>query len=1250
MPKHEELIDLAGSLSGAIDELMEFGRGIWHLGFSQKKAARRGGVHLFFPSHEFEGWRREFISAAQGQKRQLRGGIFDHFASLGEIPSSKWLRTDKDSGTIELRLEIFMPRKLVEAGLGGGKLGRDSDREYFMWRNIRRKYEYGRSPETVHVFNILCNTINLRFRNLLSPEDVEDLDEGVLAERNSSGRAAKRFVDYQDDLSTPLLRVLERDAVLRPNAEHHRCVFLECCRMVGYVSPDYGLGGVRIQAEKLDAEFLLSKLFGLPTEMLGFDHLFGGGGIAFADNSGLNKLPAPAGRIVLIRGRSGSGKSSLALALAAEVARKEGLAWVMPFEQSATDCRDYLESMNALSHGEGARTVQEVGALTRILEEPLDAKDHRDSSEKHQGVIVLLQTQQDNLDTIFDRLVEKAEATRLYPLRLLVVDAINSILGWGSAEAPVLRSKLMRRIERIKRSGANLLMVAEDDEHPQNPVRFVENLADTVIDLSRDREHGYSQRYIEVTKSRLQRDQRGKHPFSIKAGRGVTVALSSAAVLARIQNRRFKGIEGSNKFGWDALDEVLGPGAVFRTDVLVLRGGEGAFKTHIGLLFALGSDSGAKPGSKGAPRSLVVPIRDNPATIRALLDSRFIRSHRSRHQNCKGDNQIAVVEVPRGFVQPGAVFHILEQEFERAQAAGEMIDRVMIDNLSHWEMSSPFIREDETFGDTLTEFLRRQHVSTLFVCGNKPGHSQSVVQSSVIDDANTLIDFHRIDFRGAQRVILRVVKTRGMRHKPESFDVILGDDGLQLGPASKLLRVGTSGEVTAVDTQLYLHEENLNQRAYNANIIDSLKPVLSRKVALNSKDRTHLVRAIQLSPYSTVDELQILQLDEFQLPELASPFSKSLLHVFPKSDWKANRWDDLDPRLTDRVRRENGSFFAVPYYDNLGLLAFSRNLSNEDVQVSEEDVQDWTRLANCCAKWERSDNARKNPQDVFFFFRTNIDENYNCLFFEILLSLGSVPPPLEFIGRKPDDTCRIKQWFNDPMVPKACSIVRTLCRRVHLLTYSEQTQTAENLGPEEQGRITTTERRRDQICERARVWRHWFTSLSQMLDDMPHERRDQIEVRPLPGNKAVAGEWYLGVPAYSAAPDVGLEIIRILTTRDEELERLRRGVGLPTRHSFYKSTTESNLQSRYVTLSATLVGQLLKDSFRRSCFDCYPKVSRIISFHLKKIIEFEVSKEANIESASGQSAIEIAIRKELQSLRQSISFALDQHPCGRCQQ
>jgi len=1361
--RRNEIAVAAGGLSAAIDAIMEFGRSIWNLAFT-KESGERSGIHILFPRAQFAEWQRSLLDNPAIGKPAIHTAIVSRLASCGDTAKSNWLRPADIPDMMSVRVEVFSPIKLVDLCLTELDSA-PSDREYFIWRNIRRVYQLDQSPEVTHVFHMLAAAVNSQFQESWKALDNHELDSESIIHEKTTPRTSKtkRSIRYQDFIA-PLIHLLQEYGVKNEDSERYCAAFIECCNIVGYISVSYGSGGLRILTESLDSEFLLSKLFGVPTEIAGFDNLFGGGGIALADSARPGVPTSINGRIILIRGRFGTGKSSLALGIAAEVARKEGLAWVMPFEQTSRDCRHYLESMSSYSTTGHSLPVQKVGELVRILERNVEQDNEDAPDEKTAGVIVILQTRQDDLDVVFDRLADRAEATNKFGLRLLVVDPINSILGWDSPDASEVRMRIMKRIERIKRAGANLIMVAEDDASLQNPVRFIENLADTVIDLSVERKHGYSQRYIEVLKSRLQRDQRGRHPFSIKAGQGVTVFPSSAAVLARIRNRRFKGFQQPTRFGWDILDHILGENAIFPGDTIVIRGGEGVFKTHIGLLFLLGLDlrgGQAKPVPGRSRRAIVLPIRDTESTVRALLNSRFIEAFRLAHPNCRPVSHIKVLEVPGGFVQPGAIFQVLEREFERAQMHGDIIDRVLIDNLAHWETSCPFIREDETFGDTLTEFLRRQQTTSLFVCSLTSSHPESSVQSSLIDDANTLIHLDRIQFRGAQRVILRVVKTRGMRHKPESFDVVLTDAGLQLGTGSKLLRIGATGEVSTIPTRLYLHQENRTQQVYNATLEDSLRPILSRDVKVNSKDRTHLLRATQLSPYSTVDELQVLQLDEFQLPELTTGTDNNpLLHEFAAKDWDFASWDDISPRLKSRVRhgdpwrfttgeltnakslvdklrrhsdpvssflwqqlsksnqesltqfqaspgslkqaaniliallndsigkqsiykperfkdislrpetvkllkrlpkegnsmqldrllledaypselssdseQQKGRFFAVPYYDNLGLLAFDRAF----VSDNNIDIRDWSSIADACVKWDENlKDGAKDSKEMLFSFIGNTDENYNCLFFEILLSLNCPPPVLEQPRTQVSEACRIKEWLKQRAILKACQTMRALCRREHLQMQSDLYSVPVG-GTEMRSKAMPV-----QAFSKAKIWRLWFTTLSEMLQNMRAKDREGIGIQPLPGDTAVAGEWYLAVPAYSAAPDVGLEIMKLLTTREEELERLRRGVGLPTRGHYYLE--EAGISSHSVVLPPEVIGGILNRGFRRSQFDCYSKITRILSFHLKRIIEIEAPIRVVREEADV--ALKKLIVTEIESLRQNVAFVLDKHFCAKCQ-
>jgi hypothetical protein len=97
---------------------------------------------------------------------------------------------------------------------------------------------------------------------------------------------------------------------------------------------------------------------------------------------------------------------------------------------------------------------------------------------------------------------------------------------------------------------------------------------------------------------------------------------------------------------------------------------------------------------------------------------------------------------------------------------------------------------------------------------------------------------------------------------------------------------------------------------------------------------------------------------------------------------------------------------------------------------------------------------------------------------------------------------------------------------------------------------------------------------------------------------------------------LGLEIIKTLTSKEAEIERLQRNIGLPCRDLFYRERGAGPGgkagSSACIPLDYETMKKLIKSAFRRSRFACYSVVTKSISYHLLKIIE--VPDEVEIES------------------------------------
>ena len=313
----------------------------------------------------------------------------------------------------------------------------------------------------------------------------------------------------------------------------------------------------------------------------------------------------------------------------------------------------------------------------------------------------------------------------------------------------------------------------------------------------------------------------------------------------RVQPRKILAPNDPTSFGFPALDAILGKRSIKRGDVIVLNGPAGSFKSEVGMLFLLGSDDSSPPqygaddvesggGSgwnrrrKRRPISLIVAVRDSEPAIQHKLT--HVRRLKARLPNSltRRIDDIQICTLRHGHVQPGYIVARLEEQFLQAALRGATIDRVLIDNVGHWELSCPFIREDATFGDMLVEWLRRQRVTSVLVCGDVPPEYQSAVQQSIINDADCLIQFNRFEFRDVGRVLFQVQKTRDQVHRRESFELTFGPKALEIKPSSSLLRVRPSGEVEQVKIRLFLHAESEMQADYNEMFRGALQAVLAR--------------------------------------------------------------------------------------------------------------------------------------------------------------------------------------------------------------------------------------------------------------------------------------------------------------------------------------------------------------------------------------------------------------------------------------
>jgi KaiC/GvpD/RAD55 family RecA-like ATPase len=881
----------------------------------------------------------------------------------------------------------------------------------------------------------------------------------------------------------------------------------------------------------------------------------------------------------------------------------EAVAVAVDFNTAATALEDWREDRGAL-------------LLLKPDEEPNDSDSNGPSDVNGPS----------SLDKFLDAVAVSALGLSRGNVRLLVVDPLNNRMpGVVGAGQQAMRQALLGAIRRIKQSGTNVLLVVEEQsgqlghfgsEGPASDIAFAENVADIIVRLSTRNRHNYSTRYLEVKKSRTQREQRGEHAFSIKSGEGVVIVPSVASVHARSQSRSPAVPTKSVEFGLSCVDEMLGHGTLFRGDLLVLQGPRGCYKTQIALPFLLGGDVRERGRGEAPLVSLLFAARDSVPAVRDQLARLGLDDAAGR------DVELRIVPLPRGHVQPGRLLQLVENEFERLAIDGKSLHRLAIDNVNLWESSSPEVAEDATFAVTLVELLRGYRRTCLLVCDDALQTGANGLQDSLAGLCDTLLRFERYEFRGAWRVGVRVLKSRGMSHRLENFEVVLEDGRVVARPSTSLLRVTAGrGTVEPVPIRLFFRVESEVHRKYYEAFRDALKLSVSPTTSLESQDRAALVRQMGMGDVSVIDELQIMEIDEFQLRS-AEPSRKpdsSLAGFSLPEHWVEQRWAEHLPRFSKKceihshdpseVRRRA---FAVPFYANIGLMAYDRRGI-----VDPASLCSWEKIAKLAWEWEQ---AHRLDDGVFFEYPRGSAENYNCLFWEILLSQIDMKSLA-------DGWCPLRGWLNSKAGIRAAALLRLLCRRAYKVGGGEEDSMRWMAGRTYSDGEANDKRVYD-VSANAIVYRHWYSTLNEMMRALSssadgRRKLEELTICELPGGIAISGEWYLGISAHSAAPRAGLSLIEALTTRDAELNRVRLGVGLPTRYQYY-ACGESERQlaiSPYFSMEARRVRVLVEGAFSRSSFQCYEEIGPIVAHHVCRLIQQSGPEELSFAEAEHNASV-----------------------------
>lgn len=657
---------------------------------------------------------------------------------------------------------ILRPRQLLASCARGGP--GEVNLQYFLRRDISDRGSLADTHEVVRSFTILAETLN----GLIEKHAVEP----------KGGGRRYALLDYDDTLHgvakldrkrRPLLMdtLLGTPMPVGVDASSWKNIvntFIEVCVLVGYLEAGGEPGVVVTRASEVDAEYLLANLFGMPTAIPGFDHLYGGGGLRLRERlrsgesaAGDSTDPA-SGRILLLRGPRGSGKSCLSLQIACEVANKGGLACVFLMETTPADS---LYVMSTFSEGK-----ERNFDVATTLDDAVELVSHSDGDR---GGLIFLRGEAGSLEGLFLFLEWMAAHVDQHSLVLMAVDPLTAVYDSAPVDEPELRERTHASLQAIRDAGVNLLMIAEEGAG----TLFVENMADTVTQMSVVEVEGYSQRQIEVTKSRYQREQRGTHVFSIKSGTGVHVFPSTASVSARLRGRGGASQRKEMAYGHQHLDEYLLKDSLFAGDVIAFYGDAGGIDFHLALSFLLACNyerDDLQPGS------LLISSRDGEDLLMQHIShdrldaaSELVTKKMPSRQHPKAFQNVRVLALPSGFVDPGMILQATQDALRSARAQGLYIDRVVVDGLEHWELTSPMVRKDPVFASTFVNLLCKEGATPLLLCGSRVEESSWQLRRTVIDHADCRVRFD--DQPGHKR--LQIERSSNLRHRSDAVRIAM---------------------------------------------------------------------------------------------------------------------------------------------------------------------------------------------------------------------------------------------------------------------------------------------------------------------------------------------------------------------------------------------------------------------------------------------------------------------------------------------
>jgi circadian clock protein KaiC len=458
----------------------------------------------------------------------------------------------------------------------------------------------------------------------------------------------------------------------------------------------------------------------VPTGIQGLDEVTGGG--------------LPKGRVTLVCGRAGSGKSLLAMEFLVHGALEYGEPGV---------CINFEETEEKLT-----ANVASLGFDLRDLSKRKKLLVDYVSIERNQ----IAETGEYNLDGLFIRL---AYAVKAIKAKRVVLDSVEALFS-GIEDSAILRSELSRLFRWLEQQKLSAIVTGEAGSNTLTRHGLEEYVADCVISLDHRVTEQISTRRLRIVKYRGTSHGTDEYPFLIDE-EGISVVPITSLVLTH------KALMDRVSTGIAALDEMMEGKGYFRGSSILVTGTAGTGKSSLAANFT-------RAACARGERCLYFTFEESPSQILRNMRSVGLDLERWVKKGLLHFN--AMRPTSTGLEGHLAVIH---RQISQLRPSVVVVDPItnLVSPSGSYDVKSMLVR--------LVDFLKVEHITSMFTNLTFAGDPQERTAAAVSSLMDTWIVLRDSKPNGRPRRELYVLKSRGMAHSREARELIVSKKGLELG-------------------------------------------------------------------------------------------------------------------------------------------------------------------------------------------------------------------------------------------------------------------------------------------------------------------------------------------------------------------------------------------------------------------------------------------------------------------------------------